>query len=173
MANTRGPLTTFALLCSLTLFAVVVFMWLRSTVAHDQRLYYDGNISGMWRIWAWESHRGKMSFAWGHLPPGEAATAWPAALPNMNWPRGAGRAGFLPKYRRYPDAGSPAVIHFVVLHDAWLVALTLAFPLYFAVGRYRKLLVYEGCCVNCGYDLLKTPHRCPECGTIPEAQEYY
>jgi len=168
MTNTRGLLTNLALVCSLALFALIVFLWLRSTVSHDRQIEYGENTNGMWQVWAWESHKGRMSFAWGHLPPGHAATAWPAGLPSMEWPRGAGEVGLLPKYLRYQEGGSPAVVHLVVWHDAWLVALTLAFPLYFAVGRYRKLLVYEGCCAKCGYDLLATPNRCPECGTVPE-----
>jgi hypothetical protein len=42
MVNKWGPLTTVALACSLTLFAPVVFLWLRTTVSHDRQIKYGG-----------------------------------------------------------------------------------------------------------------------------------
>jgi len=52
----------------------------------------------------------------------------------------------------------------------WL--LLFSSPLVFgslivASRRRQKLQKESGICAKCGFDLRATPHRCPECGTIP------
>jgi hypothetical protein len=41
---------------------------------------------------------------------------------------------------------------------SWLIGLP---------GRRREWLVRHHLCTHCGYNLLMTPHRCPECGGVP------
>jgi hypothetical protein len=51
----------------------------------------------------------------------------------------------------------------------WLI-IPLAVVLPVVWGRFRALArsrVRQGLCLACGYDLRATPHRCPECGTLP------
>jgi hypothetical protein len=50
----------------------------------------------------------------------------------------------------------------------WLaLALTAVLPVRRHLLARRRDRV--GHCVNCGYDLRATPDRCPECGTMPQA----
>jgi hypothetical protein len=48
----------------------------------------------------------------------------------------------------------------------WLLALGAALPWLFNYLR-KSHAVAGNLCRVCGYDLRATPHRCPECGTVP------
>ncbi len=43
-----------------------------------------------------------------------------------------------------------------------VIALLILWRIYARIPQ-----VLQGYCLNCGYDLRMTPHRCPECGTVP------
>jgi hypothetical protein len=54
----------------------------------------------------------------------------------------------------------------------WAISLILAIAISLVAERIlfrrTKSSEKEGLCTKCGYDLLATPDRCPECGQVPE-----
>jgi hypothetical protein len=63
---------------------------------------------------------------------------------------------------------------FSVNAPGWLLLIGLAILAWAFAERIlaasrRSAARNSGFCAECGYDLRATPHRCPECGTIPKA----
>jgi hypothetical protein len=67
-----------------------------------------------------------------------------------------------------------------ITSDSWLISflwpLFLSLPLtaisvrHFVKARTRRRRQIKNLCIVCGYDLRATPNLCPECGTVPAAQ---
>jgi hypothetical protein len=74
----------------------------------------------------------------------------------------------------YSNSAMPMIRRwdFTIVVPYWfLVAVSSAFPLRFAISRYvRMRRGRRGACPECGYDLRATPERCPECGTVPASK---
>jgi hypothetical protein len=53
----------------------------------------------------------------------------------------------------------------------WPMGILAAYLVAYAAVAFRKWWIArrrdENQCDHCGYDLRATPHRCPECGTVP------
>lgn len=77
-------------------------------------------------------------------------------------------------YWRWGDGSPPASSAELtyIAFPCWLAAALLAIPPTLRTPTYlkrrrRRNRECRGVCVACGYDLRMTPHRCPECGSIP------
>ena len=82
-----------------------------------------------------------------------------------------GRAGYIRLERPPPGSEVTAAVYDA---PAWVLTAALAL---LPVGRSvaavgsrhtRCRRATGGLCGTCGYDLRATPHRCPECGAVPE-----
>ena len=70
----------------------------------------------------------------------------------------------MPAFERRSDPES----YLAAAPDWLLIPLVAALPLLLSRLRARATSDASlGVCLACGYDLRATPHRCPECGTIP------
>ena len=83
-----------------------------------------------------------------------------AGISYHRWSMTAGRAAQAPVLGQFAE---------VRVAPAWPLLISLAFAslwVKLVVGRRRARR--EGRrCIQCGYDLRATPHRCPECGSVP------
>ena len=113
-----------------------------------------------------------------HLDPPYRQWTGPAAYPQWQFSpdRALPHFGFqFSQAREDSDTLGPPV------HDHWLVII---FPLWLPLAIFvagaapgtrawiKRRRQAAGCCLSCGYDLRATPHRCPECGTIPETARH-
>jgi hypothetical protein len=62
--------------------------------------------------------------------------------------------------------------HGGIVRDGWwwpVSAFVIGTPLSILTFGYRRRMKRRAAmlCESCGYDLRGTPHRCPECGTVP------
>jgi hypothetical protein len=99
---------------------------------------------------------------WGQFPQGFKPTRADEVL---------GRLGFqfiLSDVHRWP-AGALSFRRAFIPY--WFVTMmTVVLPFMWWRRRHRRPIRVRGHrCVNCGYDLRATPDRCPECGTVPQA----
>ena len=138
--------------------------WLRSAIAWD---YVEYGNDG-WAIAGVTSMCGQISFhsSVGFAQEHESGYYWtlyscpPVIIPGNRLPN-IWRPGF--EFSSCLAAGIPFRV--LSIPDWFLVTLFGLAPsirLCKFIRRQRWRL--SGCCVECGYDLRATPHRCPECG---------
>jgi hypothetical protein len=158
----------YMLLCltTATLWARGYFVWDQTYVWPNARPFY---IPYMWRL---NIGNGMCMISWDPVlgPDHKTPPAWhwrhrtfpPSNLPSLI----TDRRGLLYFYNVQWPGPFGANLH-IPFH-------TLAFPLTIPLATWlwriykRRRRFPSGSCPNCGYDLRATPHRCPECGALPE-----
>jgi hypothetical protein len=69
----------------------------------------------------------------------------------------------------YAPPTPPDIIWRAMVPYWFLCLMFILFPLARVVKSMRRREPDQSLCSHCGYDLRATPNRCPECGTVPQA----
>ena len=103
----------------------------------------------------------------------QAAAAWKEQFgPVINFERASFDMGRIPLISNTRELRlfAAGCAYWISIPD-WAAVIALAiFPAIACYQRRRRSLrerIEQNLCVACGYDLRATPHRCPECGTVP------
>lgn len=101
-----------------------------------------------------------------HASRGDAL-ANPNSLP-FNWVEfGSHPFGFESTSNR---SGSPIITQTNIWLPWWFVFLLTLIPLAFIYqSMQRRKRISRGLCPKCGYDLIESPDRCPECGAMAKS----
>jgi hypothetical protein len=188
MRRLLGILLNVATLLSALLFVGAVILWVRSYVVRDAVLLRDiwyqptgidvGQLHE--RDWSLFSSEGRLGVEFLHAHGGDVRGYVRGALPSREF--NLSRRPSTEWDRSYPRFARRRVVNGPAVTDVWIVqaplgALALLLALVPAIRlrrraiRRRRRLIEAPCCSGCGYDLRATPDRCPECGTIPTAQQ--
>jgi hypothetical protein len=163
MSRLRYILLNGLIAISAVLFVAIVALWMRSFVASD---FFGWSTTHA--DWSLVIGRGRINLAWRESRQTLSPSFYHATARPAQEIRTYGDIGRLGVYldRRTSANGArrwslvfpiwPAILPFGLL-SYWGL-----FPL--ARKRWRKL---KHRCTVCGYDLRRTPEKCPECGTAP------